>query len=563
MAEIFYSAVWQYKEFPFFSFLYNGGSMLIQDPQGHLLSITTPVILLFGPQIGLRFMALIWGTIGWLSCFNWLKPKIGYAPALISASAWVLSLGFIWRMVIGNDMFLWHLGLPLFLILIEKIFKKPSPIHVISLGLLSGMYLLGPSFHSLLYFIIPVCLIWLIFLLQQNKEKNKKHNNAKIFLCLLTALILGLLISAPKINSWVQLDMSRPTDPGGNIYFVEALQALIDVRPENLNKLFISKTEGSYYFLEGNVALPPLATLLAIIGILFSWKLKKRTGYLYIFSMTLLITGVLISTNSYIWDLFGYITNHNFRIAARFLSISAFGLAILAGLGAKMIIKKLPKITTWFTIVIILSFFLNGIIWLNNASHLIATYKIFERNLVLPPTVLWDKNQPWIESAVIDTIQDGMVIYNDFAIVGSGVKDYDMEKIDSLIDNYGLENFFSPELWPDRLSFSHTVLNITELKPHETAQLRFNMPELGYDIAASPHNAHISLTDNNEGIIIKNHEDFIVKNVTITPHLPIKPTSWFISIFTIILLILYAMIIKIYHKYGRKIKEKSGSKKNI
>src|SRR4051794_11226658 len=55
-ADVIYTGLRQFHEFPYFSFVFNGGTYFIQDGQSNLFSPAVPLILLAGPSVGLRLM---------------------------------------------------------------------------------------------------------------------------------------------------------------------------------------------------------------------------------------------------------------------------------------------------------------------------------------------------------------------------------------------------------------------------------------------------------------------------------------------------------------------------
>ncbi|MDP2684529.1 MAG: hypothetical protein Q8P20_05755, partial [bacterium] len=533
--EIIYSAILKYKDFPFFSYYHNGGSMIIQDPQGHLLSPATPLILIFGPQIGLRLMTLVWGFIGCLSAFYWLRSKVGDLAALFSASAWALSMVFIWHIVVGNDMFIWHLGLPLFLIAIEKTVLKPSWKVTSLSALLVAIYILGPSLHSLVYLIIPTSIIWFIFLFVKNyKDINKKQ----LLIHCLAIIVIGVTIALPKINAWLLLDMSRDTVQEGSILFDDALQSLLDVRPSR-GPLRYTQENVLFPFFSGNVALQPIASIIAIIGLIFGWRKKNKKTKIFWFALTLLLTGILISTAEPIWVTFRWITQDSFRAPARFLAISAFGLAILAGIGTASILEYIPKLKTVIAGLLIASTFIIGIIWINQATSVTmpsfsiqAGFTRVNTKIVTGPlTSLSNFNISSIKTEYTNNILSDLITYTDVPIVGSGAKKVYLKQRLKIFAENGGQYYLSPELAPDgRIRVYHTSITAKDLQPEEIAHIRLNPAPLGETIHTTPENANVTLEIIDDELVLTNHENYAIEMVEIKPNSPVHPAIWIISI---------------------------------
>src|SRR6187549_3036288 len=123
-ADVIYTGLHQFGEFPYFSFVFNGGSYFLQDPQSNLFSPAVPLILLAGPSIGLRLMEGLWGAIGVYAFVGWMRRRVSFEAALIGGVASATGLGVLWRVAVGNDMFLWHLGLPFLLWTADGVLQK-------------------------------------------------------------------------------------------------------------------------------------------------------------------------------------------------------------------------------------------------------------------------------------------------------------------------------------------------------------------------------------------------------------------------------------------------------
>src|SRR6187402_2968707 len=103
-AEIIYTGLRQFWQFPYFSFVFNGGSYFIQDPQSNLFSPVVPLILLAGPSLGLRLAEGLWGVVGVYAFVVWIRGhRVSVEAALIGGVASATALGVLWRIAIGND----------------------------------------------------------------------------------------------------------------------------------------------------------------------------------------------------------------------------------------------------------------------------------------------------------------------------------------------------------------------------------------------------------------------------------------------------------------------------
>src|SRR6478752_9094461 len=99
-ADIIYTGLRQFREFPYFSFVFGGGTYFLQDPQSNLFSPAVPLILFAGPSIGLRLLEGLWGVAGVYVFTVWLRRRLSAEAALVGAVASATSLGVLWRVVV-------------------------------------------------------------------------------------------------------------------------------------------------------------------------------------------------------------------------------------------------------------------------------------------------------------------------------------------------------------------------------------------------------------------------------------------------------------------------------
>ncbi|MDP3970713.1 MAG: hypothetical protein Q8P90_03360 [bacterium] len=548
LAETIYSAIVYHHEFPFFSYFLNGGTPFIQDPQGPLLSISTLWILIFGPWGGLRFAAFFWGFIGTFSCWGWLRPKLGSGPALVSATAWILSMGFFWRLVVGHDMFLWHLALPLFLIVIEKLIFKPTWKNSILLGLLTGLFILGPSLHSLLYFIIPAVVIWYVVLLVGNHKRIAIKN---IFLFSAMAIVIALAIASPKVAAWSRLDMVRETQSESAMYLKDALISIVDtqVRSDRGYLLDEKYERESWGIWESNVAATPIILTLAILALFIVAFKKEKPNSLFIFSITLFFVGLFIATNSWFWQVFRELSNGSFRVSGRFLGLANFSIIILAGIATKyltgIVSKKIPHLSAIF----ILSTFVFSALLIYQASVTLSPYVSSGGNILKPITAIWNHSKKKTDSPMLTGVNhyyyDQEIEANQISsgnlyllyghkIIGDSVSEIPLDDFMKILPNKDIEIPVSPELSPDRLEVFHTKLVISNLQPLEEVNIRLKVAPLGQEIITEPSGANITLEENAGTMTLINNENYLIEKITIKPKSPVPVIAWIVSILTLI-----------------------------
>ena len=516
-ANIIYSAIWNHGELPFFSYFLNGGTYLIQDPQSFLFTPTALWVLIFGPEGGLRFAAFFFGMFGSLCMYFWLKKYLGSLPALISAVSWTFSLGIFWRIAVGNDMFLWNLAIPALLLVVDYLAARPCFKRSFLLSVLLGIFILGPTFHSIFYFGIIVGVTW-VALSFTKSLKNFKHNS-KFLLWIICAAVMAIIIASPKLISWSLFPMDRWAEFDGVLVFRNAMNALLNYGIATITHPLKSGASARWGIFESSVALSPIATVFAVIGLVTGWS-KKNYRKLYFFCLIIISISLLLCTNLELWRFLFKLSNDSFRVAERFLILAAFGFAVLAGIGSGWIFGFFKKSSKYFAIVIIIGLFISAIWWMKKAEkNRVINKKMI--SLWLHPAII-SKNTPEIILANFDgrPISKNKMIASNFFVVGAKMwnKDYY-----SYLYSRNRKNkqpiFFGKA--KDRVKLSHTSVTINNLEPGEDVFMNLMPANLGEIISVLPTNATIKFVLSRYNMQVINSGTVTAKKVKICPKFPI------------------------------------------
>ena len=335
-------------EFPYFSFVFNGGSYFIQDPQSNLFSPAVPLILLAGPSIGLRLLEGLWGVVGVFAFVGWMRRRVSLEAALVGAVASATSLGVLWRVAVGNDMFLWHLGLPLLLWSADRVLSERTWRSSLWFALALGLLMLGPTFHSFTYLFVPVVPLYVLLgllALPPNRRELGKVVGLFAFACTLSVLMISF-----KLASWLKFPMQRLVGDYGVLPFWSSIEQLFDYSIVQWARVaavkFVAKP-GRWNMYgwgveESATALPPIGTLFALLGLIAAAvsKEKRRIGT---FALIVLLLGLLLTSWSPAWEAFRRMNGGNFRVAQRCLGMSAFALSVFAALGADLLFTRFKR----------------------------------------------------------------------------------------------------------------------------------------------------------------------------------------------------------------------------
>lgn len=554
-ADILFTAVWRFHEFPFFSFVFGGGSYFIQDPQSNLFSFVNPLVLLTGPSNGLRIAEGLWGAVGCYAYIVWMRRHVSELAAQFGALAWCLSLGVFWRVAVGNDMFLWHLGLPIFLLLIEKVISERTWQSGVALGLSLGVFLLGPTFHTFTYLFVPVLPLFGVLALVTLRPGF--HALPRIGLLLVGALLLGVLIASPKFACWMKFPMGRPTPDPGDSDLYQAASSLVDYTYTSWFKLPMGHRPGrnrAWGIEEAAVALPPPATLLIPLGVVVGLFSRRRRAHA-LFALLISALGLTISASEQVWEYFRTLTNGNFRVALRYHALPWFGFTMLTTHGADALFGRFARARAPIAATFFGGVLAAAIWWVDTAG------RVTERALndTIQPEMMNPITMGRDEMKLVSELKsfDQLVFFNELApdryfLFGNGTTNgflvvgnpYDKRRWISRRPVPTVTN-----LPPGASTVSHTRIVLRDVPAHHAVGLKLIDPRFGLDIQTVPPAAKMTLSWDPAGLTIENVGDQPIKRLVIRPRLPIS-VAWFVLS---LLALVAALAALTYPRWSRRV----------
>ncbi|HEY5375662.1 MAG TPA: hypothetical protein VIK01_18415 [Polyangiaceae bacterium] len=543
--DIMYTALSRFKEFPYFSFVFNGGTYFLQDPQSNLFSPVVPLIMLAGPSIGLRLMEGIWGVLGVLAFVAWMRRRVCLEAALIAAVASVLSLGVLWKIAVGNDMFLWHLGLPAILWTAERVMKQSTIESMLSFGLVLGLLLLGPTFHSFTYLFLPA--VPTFVLLEWYFHRPSREQLYRSFSLFAGGCALALLMVSPKLACWAIFPMGRPTGDFGAIPFLSGFRQLFDY---SIVKDYVVYTarwfggskhryQGGWGVYESVVALPPIASLAALwgIGTAFRSSARRQTA---IFATVLICCGYLLACCDPIWQAFRFLTGGNFRVAPRFLGMTAFGLAVFAGLGVDELFSRYRRFVRPATAAIIATMMLSALWWTKSAGS--VRYEDRTTGDDVNSRIIWPRAAYREERNAVAKINSftSVVRYRDRRDILEGIGYTDGFLV--------VGNEYEPKLWsalhpqpivvigikPEQVTVEHLRIKIHQMAARSRIFLRIQKPAMGLSVVTYPPDAHVRVREQGSFMVVENHDHAPVERVVLRAEFPISVWWLVVAVLTLV-----------------------------
>jgi len=553
-ADIIYTGIRRFGEFPFFSFVINGGTYFVQDPQSNLFSAAVPLILMAGPSIGLRLLEGLWGVAGVYVFTVWLRRRLSPEAALVGAVAMATSLGVLWKIAVGNDMFLWHLGLPVLLWAVERVMHERTVESALRFGLALGVLLLGPTFHSFTYLFLPA--VPLFVLVEWAFERPTRKELLRTIGLFSLACVLALSMISFKLACWSKFPMARPVGDVGTLPLWTGIKQLFDYSLVQTAVVVPSRYIGKgahwanrgWGVEEGATALPPIAVLLALLGVVFAARSRtnRKTG---VFALILLIVGLTLTCWSPAWEGFRKLNGGNFRVAQRCLGMAAYGLAIFAALGAEALLSRLKRAALPVALALVGVMLASAIWWTHAAGrHFGAMANDTVRPDAMNPLQIMRDEREAADGIASYThirryrgqrdILSGTGYSDGFLVVGNEFKPAmwaAQRRLPILFDaNYSHKKGFLEGVTPEQVSVENVRIKLRHLKPRAHFSLRANEPEFGMVVTTTPPGAKVVVKNSGNLLEVENQTDEPLERVVIRAKFPVSIAWVVLSIVSLI-----------------------------
>lgn len=544
-ADIMYTALSRFREWPYFSWVFNGGTYFLQDPQSNLYSPVVPLVMLAGPSIGLRIMAGIWGALGVIAFTSFMRRRVGFEAALLASVASVLSLGVLWRVAVGNDMFLWHLGLPAILWAVDGVFRERSVRSMLIFALVLGLLLLGPTFHSFTYLFVSAVPLYVLFELVFNRPTKREFFELVGLFgggCVLAALMIG-----PKLACWATFPMSRPTEDFGAIPLLTGLRQSFDYSEAKdfvVNSTLLGGHWPHQYYRgwgveESAIALPWVGSLLAIVGMVAAAVVpsKRRTG---LYAAVLCIWGLTLACSVPVFEGFRALTGGNFRVAPRFLGLTGFGLALFCALGADELFARLKQRARPVGVGLFALMACSALWWMHRASLTPADARTVADDInpsaIHPIAAYKEEHNAAQKVNSFDTvvrfrhrrdILEGVGYTDGFFVVGNEYEPH-------LYPSIHPQPVVILGIKPERVTVEHLRIKIHDMAPRSRIFLRAQKPAYGLQVVTEPPTAHVRVRQQGPFLVVENHDHSPVARVVLRAEFPISVVWLVVAILSLV-----------------------------
>jgi hypothetical protein len=399
----------------------------------------------------------------------------------------------------------------------------------VTLGLLAGTYVLGPTFHSLFYCVLPALAAWTLLLLRGERSLGA---TVRLALLVMLASVIAVAVASPRLVAWSADTLRRPVASDSGLTLPAALELLTEYLSPRAAALY--RPEGTIYWIhESAMALAPTASLLAAIGV-FTRK-RSATRRVASLAFWLIVLGLVLSCSSEIWGHIHDLTGGNFRVPDRFLPLAGVGIAIFASLGGAWVLTRVGRARDaafWGLAVAIVAC---ALIWIHNAEEQAVPPDAPNMSVTkeaLPPigTALdefraarslesFTRTTPLNGAVPQHELLKGAAVYPAFFVVG---------------------NTWSPRMKPalalvtgavSGWKVSHTRIDLYGLAPKGSAVVMVTDPTHGQVVETS--SGSVVVTPLAAGLQVRNTGSQRIEHLTLRPTLPVPVVSFILSALTI------------------------------
>ena len=392
--------------------------------------------------------------------------------------------------------------------------------------------MLGPTFHSFTYLFLIVVPVFV--LLEWAFRRPNLAQFGKTVALFALSCGLGLVMVSPKLVCWLTFPMGRPVPDPGALPLTTTLKYLFDYSVVDWIRVhtasFVASTRNPKFFGWGveecAVAMPPLGSLLALIGLVAATR-SRALRQLGVFALVLIAIGVSIASSNLVWNHFRALTGGNFRVAPRFLGMTAFGLSMLAAIGTDALLARLKRAVLPVTLGLLAVLLGSAVWWVRTASH----------------------SEDTVTTSGIHPIQrfreerDAVSQIGSFAAIRSFRKERDILTGVGYTDGFPVVgNNYKPKLWgevnnplpivvkglePSQVSIENLRIKLRDVPAHSKVSLRLREPRYGLAVSTLPPEASVVVKQHGNLLEVANNSDTPISHVTLRAQLPIS-SLWFV-----------------------------------
>jgi hypothetical protein len=399
--------------------------------------------------------------------------------------------------------------------------------------------LLGPSFHSFTYLFAPA--LTLFVAARFVSLRPGLVSSLSIAGLFGVALLLAVAIASPKIAAWRVLEMKRPvTDPGA-LALAEGFRSLYDytLTSWSWHETFVKDSPTPLRLLgteETALALPPTATLLALLGLTALVRGKSKR-LLALLSLCFIGLALSLACSVDIWSKVRELSGGNIRAAARFLALAGFGLSLLAALGADFLLERWRRAAPYVGAVFGVSILAAPLWWTHEAGQVAkrAREDTVRPEVMRPLATLKEERAKALALTSFShlvgfqrgrrEVLEGRGYKDGFQIVGNRFQQK-LFKSRSRKMNRRPKAIAQGNVAPEDITIGHTSLQVRNLPAKGRVRLHVREPQLGFEVFPTSARSKVEVKFGKAGCFITNISNRKLRRVTLRPRFPIS-FGWF------------------------------------
>ena len=330
MAAIPVKTVLHFHQFPFWNPYIGGGNILFAHPEVGVLSPFFILLLIFGPIGGLKLQMLVCYFLGFWGSYK-MAGRLGLSDitSYLVSFAYFGSSYFSLHFSIGHVPFTHFCFLPWFIYFLLKV--EDNWKYIFGAGLTIALIVIGNG--AAVPFLYTLFFTGVFVIMYSIEKKSVRFVKAYI-----GSIIMGLLLASVKFipmfnylthNQWEGM-------PNDFTPISLALKGLFSFNQE----IFQNVNPEQYWgFHEYGAFISPIVVILAIIGLIFSFK-KCRLWLIAVFFFFLFGLGDLFDFSP--WNLFMHVPGFSsIRSPARANQFVVLSIAVISGFGLDYLMEKI------------------------------------------------------------------------------------------------------------------------------------------------------------------------------------------------------------------------------
>jgi hypothetical protein len=331
---------------PLWSIQMSGGAPLAGNPESLSYSPFLLIPLTLGPILGTKVLVVLLIAAGVVGCYRlglrWIEDSLG---STVFAFVFVFSGHFAIHLRAGHFPWAMFYLIPWILLFADRLLVDSTPRPGASVGLLVCLLLVfsGPVYHPVVFFLIPVSLIYGVVNCRNIELGRARH--------VLLLVLCAVLLTMPRWLAVIDWQRRSPRDVpehGGMPFLSIGEMLLTPIEDYKTRTAWGGSGIWEYWSYVGIVS-----GILSLVGAVSAQVRGRSLAVRCIGMAALLSWGPWGSGLEWFASYIPFLSS--VRVYSRFLVLAVFGIALLAGCGIRMLRSKMQGRFVWLPLLLSLA----------------------------------------------------------------------------------------------------------------------------------------------------------------------------------------------------------------